>query len=100
MQIAKDDYGYTLVFTIQDANGNAYPLTDYTPVFKVWKSGSPGIMLEENCTSLLPAEGVCSYEIQQGDFTKLGTYLAEIELQKSRVVESTCSFSIEVVDSR
>lgn len=96
---AKDE-GYHLNFTVKDSDDVAYDLTDYTVTIKAWASDTPGTpFLETACTKSDPTNGICYYTIGDGKFDTPGTYLGELELTKSGVIESTETFAIIVPDS-
>ena len=100
LTIPKGDYGYDIIFTIQDADGNAYDLTGYTIKFKVWKSGSSGtLFINGACTIVKAVSGICKYLIVKGDFKAVDIYKFELELTKSGVVESIVSKELKVVES-
>lgn len=100
MQIPRGDFGYNLTFTIQNSAGSAYNLTDYTINLKMWREGQPELLLNGSCTIIEAAEGTCYYEVQEGDFSRGGVYLAELELTKSGVREGSVNFEITVEESR
>jgi len=99
LTVPKGDYGYQLVFTVQDSAGDAYNLTDYTITLKVWREGLPGLIMSGVCTILVAASGTCHYVVVAGAFNRAGNYKAELELTKSGTVESTQNFDLEVEQS-
>jgi len=100
MEAPKGDYGYYLNFTITDSDGDAYDLTDYTIKLKCWRAGNPGkLVVNGSCTPVVEASGTCRYYVTATDFTTIEKYVAELELTKSGVIESTMTFTINVVES-
>ena len=102
LTIAKNDYGYNLSFTVQDASGTAYNLADFTAVtLKIWVEGSrPDALLGDSALDIdNAASGTCHYTVQSGDFSAKGSYVGELELTASGVVESTDIFTIKVAES-
>ena len=100
LTIPKSDKGFYINFTVQDSAGVAYDLTGYTIKLKVWSPGISGtLLLTGTCNIVNATAGTCRYLIAATDFTIIGTYLAELELTKTNVVESTEPFRITVVES-
>ncbi len=100
MQVPKSDYGYELNFTVQTSSGSAYDLTDYTIKLKVWAPGIPStLILNGSCSIIVAASGTCKYNVASGDFATIGKYLAELEMTKAGIVESTGIFNLEVMES-
>lgn len=98
--IPVNDKGFNLNFTVKDATGTAYNLTDYTIKLKVWKVSNPGTLLVTGtCVIVIAANGTCYYNVAASDFTSIGSFKAELELTKTGVIESTQSFDIEVMES-
>lgn len=99
--IPKGDTGYNLAFTIKDADGDAYVLTDYTVTLKVWVPGAPDTLILADGTCVIDDEnaGTCHYALKSGDFDTVARYTAELELTQSGIIESTESFRITVVES-
>jgi len=99
MQIPQGDYGYYLNFTIQGSNNYNYDLTGYTIKLKTWVAGNKQVILIGTCSIVTAANGTCRYLVANGNFNKAGEYVAELELTKTGVVESTKPFSISVIGS-
>ena len=98
--IPQNDHGFDLTFPIQDSSGNAYPLTDYVVKLKVWVPGAPtNLVVNGTCAVTDAPGGICTYTVQSADFAIARRYLAEAELIKSGVVESTRNFMIIVEES-
>ncbi len=95
-----NDYGFTLTFVVTDAAGAAMSLLGYTIKFKMWRAGLPGTLLVNGtCTILVAADGTCTYVIAAADTATPGTYVGELELTKSGVIESTATFPVRVLES-
>lgn len=100
MNVPKGDYGYYLNFIVQKSDGTAYDLTGYTITLKVWRAGSPDILIMSGaCDIVTAASGICKYLVASGDFDDLGRYEAELELTKVDVKESTKTFEIIMKES-
>ena len=100
LTVPKGDYGFSIAATITTSAGVAYNLTGYTVKLKVWQEGSPGTLLvNAACSVVVAAEGTVTYAVAQNDFATAGTYLAEFEMTKTSVIESTKRFTITVEES-
>ncbi len=56
--VATGDYGYTVPFIVQDADGDAQNLTGYTVTLHVWLPATPTtLVIDETCTQDTPASG-------------------------------------------
>jgi len=70
----------------------------------MWQAGIPGTLLLNKACTNKAADGTCDYTIAEADFAgaaypAIGQYLAELELTKASVVESTETFMITIVES-
>ncbi len=101
LEIPKSDYGFNINFGIKDADGDAYDLTGYVSTFKVWPPGNPsGTVVSGTCSILnVEAGGTVQYTVANGNFDTITTYVGEIELTKSGIVESTRKFTIAITES-
>lgn len=105
LTIPKDDVGFKINFLVQDADGNAIDLTVYTAVtIKIWAPGIPGTLLLNKACADKAADGTCNYTVLLADFIgaiypAVGRYMAELELTKAGVAESTENFMITIVES-
>ncbi len=98
--VPKGDKGYDLSFTVTDSSASAYDLSGYLVTLKVWAAKVSGtLLIDSNCPVDTAASGTCHYTVANGDFDTVGRYIAELELTKSGVIESTENFSITVVES-
>ena len=99
LTLKKGDKGYALSFPIQNSDGTVKDLTDYTVNFKVWSQLHPGVLLiNRACTVTNPSDGLCYYMILAGDFNLSGIFIFELELAKSGVVESSESYTLQVLE--
>lgn len=101
LEFPKGDYGYNINFGIKDANNAAYDLTGYVSTLKVWPSGNPsGTVVSGTCSILnVEAGGTVQYTVVDGNFDMITTYVGEIELTKTGIVESTAKFTIAITES-
>ena len=100
LYIPKGDKGYNIHFTVRDADGNVFVITAYTVTLKVWKPEYPEtLLLSGACVIESGVAGTCRYAVASGNFDTVGKYKAELEFTATGVIESTCSFDLEVVES-
>ena len=98
--IPQYDKGFNLAFTVTDSTATAYNLTGYTVKLKVWEEGIPTTFIVNGSITVdVAASGTCHYTIVADDFNSIATYLAELELTKAGVIESTESFRITIAES-
>jgi hypothetical protein len=98
--IPQGDKGYDINFTVQDSDGTAYDLTDYTVTLKVWKPGVSGtLIVNAACTVDDASAGTCHYTVVAGTFTSRAKYKLELELTKSGVRESTENYDLQIEES-
>lgn len=97
--IPQKDKGYHITFTVQDADGNAKALTDYTVTLKVWEAGKPAYpIMSGTCVMTDTAGGICRYTIATNDFLAEGTFQMQLELSKTGIIESTDNYTVEVLE--
>lgn len=100
LNIAKGDKGFYLNFTVQDADGNVFNLTDYTASLKAWPLGKPGSpIVSATCAVTDTTGGLCHYQVATNDFMVAGTFQLELECTKTGIIESTDAYTIEVKES-
>lgn len=100
LTIPKSDKGFNLSFTVYDADGEIYPLTDYTVTLKVWKPGVPGtLVVNSACNVSNATAGTCTYAVNAADFASIADYKMELELTKANFRESTQNYDIKVEES-
>ena len=87
IMVKEGDYGYTLTFSIKEADGTAKNLTDYDVVFKVWRADGSMVVIK-TCTVENPTEGIVSFIVAEGDWVA-GVYNFEFECTKTGIKEST-----------
>ena len=101
LEVVQGDTGYYLYFTVQDAEGSAFDLTDYTITLKAWVQGDPdNNFINGLCEIVNAVAGTCKYLVSGGDFSVSGNdNRGELEFTKSGVKESTQSFPIKIQES-
>jgi len=98
--IPQKDKGYNYTFTITESDGTAFNLAGYTIKLKVWQRGKPDVLLVNGaCTIVNAAAGTCTYLLTGTDFTAEGTYLGEIELTQTGIIQSTVNIQVIVQES-
>ncbi len=98
--VPKGDKGFPIVFTITDSAGVAYNVTDYTVKLVFWPYGNPAApIVNGTCALTTPISGIVTYTTTATDFTTSGRYVAELQLTKTGVIESTRTFDLLVTDS-
>jgi len=80
VKVVQNDYGYDITFTITDTDGNVVNITGATILFKVGRPGDTMIVSAGACTVTDGPNGVCTYEVQSGDFAVVGKYDAELQI--------------------
>jgi hypothetical protein len=102
LEIPCGDKGYAITFTCKDSAGAARNLSTFTGAkFKMWKSSSPATLLINASASITsPTTGVVSYTLQATDTAfASGSYVGEIELTASGVIDSSGKISIHLSES-
>jgi len=100
IKIPKGDFGFNITFTVQNANGGIFVLTDYTIKFNVWTAGSPGSLLLAGTVVIdVAASGTCHYPVVTTNFDTAGNFKWELEMTKTGVNESTVSGDLIVYES-
>lgn len=95
--VATGDFGYTIPFVVNDADGDAQNISTYTVTVKLWAPATPAtLVIEETCVQDVPASGTCHYVVATGDLDTAGTYLGELELTKAGEELSTEQFIVVV----
>lgn len=98
--VPKGDKGFYLNFTVQDADGDVFDLTDYTVTLKAWALGKPDSpIVNATCEVTNTTGGLCRYSVGTSDFVVSGTYQLELELTQSGIIESTDNYTVEVQES-
>jgi len=81
IQVWQGDYGYSLLFTLLDAQGNPFDLTDNTGLTFVGQlaqftqTSFSGAMVVAD-----PTAGTCAYVVGAGNFSMAGQYNAQIRI--------------------
>lgn len=100
LYIPQSDKGFNIAITVQDCDGGAFDLTDYTVTLKVWRKGIIGTpIVDAACVIDVAASGTCHYVVTATDFVTAGDYWVEVEMTKSGVIESTRHYTLEVTES-
>jgi len=86
IDVVAGDYGYTINFTLQNADSTAFDLTGATLAMKVQKQGTT-YALSESMTVVTAASGTCKYLPSSAAFPEEGIYNLQI----------VCTFSGAVV---
>ncbi len=94
--VKKGNYGFVITFNVKNSDGTAKNLTGYTVTLKVWVLGAASVKFTGACTVTDASGGVCTYTVAETNFDTVGSYLAELELTRSGVVEDTETFPILV----
>ena len=92
------DYGYDLMFTITDVDGNAFNLTGGTITFKTALVGSSTLSINSACTIVTAIDGTCAYTTQSDDFATAGLYSAELEIAIASKVYTIGDMQINVIE--
>jgi len=76
------NFGFSLTFTIQNADGTPFDLTNLYPTLYVYtQEQEPTLLFYGACITSLPATaGICTYPVIEGNFPTTGTFAAEIEM--------------------
>lgn len=100
-EIAHNDFGYDLNFTVTKADGSARNLTGLDTVkLKTWLPGSPGSpKINDDCIVDNAAGGLCHYTLKDGDTDLLGTFIAELEGTAAGLQDTLGQFEITVKES-
>lgn len=81
-EITAKDFGYDLVFTVRDNDGNIVDLTGVTSVkLKVNYLGSDRHLFTADADAQVPlTEGKVKYTVQQNDFANAGNFIGVLTL--------------------
>lgn len=99
LTLTKNDSGFDINFTVLDAAGAAYDLTDHTVEFHV-SDESYKNKISGACSILVAASGTCKYTVQDGDLNlDPGRYLGELQLTSgAKVISNPTKLTILIVD--
>ena len=76
-----NNFGFNLVFTILNADGTPFDLTNlFMTLYVFTQEQFPVLLFSGTCTSAAPTTGICTYLVAAGNFSLIGTYNAEIEI--------------------
>lgn len=74
----QNDKGYTINFTLTDAQNIAVDLTGATLTIEGQLISDYAVVFTGTLAAVIPASGTCKYIVQTTDFTVSGTYNAQI----------------------
>jgi len=98
-KIIRNDYGFTMTFTITDSDDAVVDLTSNTDIFfKMALPGATVCKVKGSCTSASPTTGVCTYTAAAGDFDTVGVYNQEIEIQFAARIITASGDQLSVVE--
>ncbi len=84
VEIQKGEYGFDLIISITDQNGNAVDLSGLdlnNTKLKIWKDGSSTLKIDSTVSFYTDGtDGKLKYTVKNGDFDEEGIYHAEIVL--------------------
>jgi hypothetical protein len=100
LTIKRGDYGFYLQGTIQDSDGVAFNLTNYTVTLQIWQLGNWRYpIVEGTCEVTSSTEGRFRYTVGTSDFLVAGTYEAAARATKTGAQETTNTYTLEVKES-
>ena len=98
-KIIRNDYGFTMTFTITDSDGTAVDLTSVTDVyFKMALPGASACKVKGSCTVTDATGGICTYTPVSTDFDTNGVYNQEVELQFATRIITASGEQLSVVE--
>ena len=75
----KGDYGYDLMFTVTDADGDAFDLSLATAItLNVGKADGSAVKFTGTCVAVSPTDGEFAYTTRSTDFDTVGDYVMQI----------------------
>jgi|SRR5208283_4618790 len=77
-----NNFGFSFTFTIQNADGTPFDLTNlFATLYVYTQEQDPTLLFYGNCIVSLPTTaGICTYSVIAGNFPTTGTWSAEIEM--------------------
>jgi len=100
LTIPAGDFGFKVYFYIEDADGNAFDLTDYTIALKYWQANKLETVQSGACViEGDAANGKVSYTVIENDFPAMLDYEFEMQLTKEGVRQSTVIQTLRVEQS-
>lgn len=97
--IAQNDYGFDLVFNLQNYDGTAFDLTDATDIifYAHLRDSTENKITADLDTVGNPTDGEASLTVQEKHFDQDGDYLGEIEVVFADRRETFTGIIIHVV---
>jgi len=84
ISVWQGDFGYSLIFNLQDIQGNVFSLVGATSVlFRAQLIGTAKTIVNGTMAVTNAAGGVCSYTVAAGDFALAGEYAVQIQVNFS-----------------
>lgn len=78
IEVVRNDKGYDLVFTLQDAGGNPLNLTGANLTFSTQLQTASTVKFTGDMTIVNAQAGIAKYTVQATDFDTAGEYWGEI----------------------
>jgi len=100
LTVKQGDYGFNWTFTVQNSDASVFDLTGYTINMKTWSLASPPVLLlSDTCTIIGATSGTCRYTVGSTDYCASGKYNVELEMTAAGIVQSTNTYTLEVMES-
>lgn len=97
INVVRNDFGYKVYFSLKDSNGDPLPLSNVVQLeFHTWKETETGLECSGVCSVVDSDNGLCFYQVVDGDFTTSGRLLGEIEASFATKVITAMGLNIEV----
>jgi hypothetical protein len=96
INVVQNDYGFDLNFTLQDYSGTAVNLSGATILFKAQKENNTSLKFSGSMSVVSAVAGTCKYTVQNGDFSEVGTYSAEIQVTIASQVITWTNIKVSV----
>ena len=77
----KGEYGFDIVFTLQEDDGSAINLAGKTVKFQTKNLNDTVKKIDGTCSTIDENAGTCKYTVQENDMNEVGIFEAEAELQ-------------------
>ena len=94
----KGDLGYDLMFTVSDADDDAFNLTGSVVTFQMAEEGSTTLKVNSACTLVVAANGTCAYTMVTGDLDTAGEYIAQLKIAITGKIYTIGGMSVVVKD--
>jgi len=97
INVYEGNYGYDLMFTISDVDGNPFNLSGATISFRTAKLGASALTVDAECTIVVAGDGTCVYTTVDGDFDVSGMYAAELQIEVASKVYTIGDMQVNVI---